>query len=235
MTFGLILCAGKQSRFQSETPKALMPVGGETLLAKNLAAMAPYCDRSFVVCSFENEHCFTDCEKIVLHSGKGSGDAVWQALERIAPAAGDRCFVLWGDSLQPPQIFGMLAQRFAGRAVIPCVREEKPYVLVTKNGKGARIFFSKFGEPIGAGLHDQSIFLCEAHVLLQKLRAFRAGILDAEGNYRHKHGNEMEFLDVFNDTDIEADILEIQPLGGFSFNTMEEFARSVGAAKRKKE
>ena len=72
MVFGLIVCAGRQSRFKSATPKALMSVGGETILAKNKLPMAPYCDTVFTACSAENESFFPDEGKLIVTSGKAA-------------------------------------------------------------------------------------------------------------------------------------------------------------------
>lgn len=223
MVYGLIICAGKQSRFKSETPKALVDVNGKTLLERNMSALEKFCDRVFVVCSFENEAHFKLDNKIVIESGKGSGDAVWKALERLDVKKDDTCFVMWGDSMQSEATFSALKENYAGTTLIPCQIEEKPYVQITKNGKGGvNVLFSKFGDKITRGFHDLSVFYCNAVDLLKGMRAFRRKFLDESGNYVHKHNNEMEFLDVFNDTDIKADILEFKDGQDFSFNTIEQ-------------
>ncbi len=224
MIYGLIICAGRQSRFKSETPKALMKIGDETILDRNIKAMSPFCDKVFVICSFQNEKYFDAEDKIIIESGKGSGDAVWQALERIKPKTEDLCFVQWGDSLQRPEIFKILNKNFSGVNLVPCVYEEKPYVQIkqVENGK-LNVSFSKFNEEINPGFHDLSVFYLKALDLLDNLRKFRNKILDNNGNYVHKHGNEMEFLDVFNETDIKADVCECDSYQDFSFNTVEQF------------
>ncbi len=223
MIYSLIICAGRQSRFKTDLPKALVDIGGETLLSKNIRAMSPYCDNIYVVCSKENQHFFDYADKIVLDSGKGSGDAVWQALERLDIKDGDTCFVMWGDSLQQPAIFERLVNEYKGNTIIPTVYEENPYVQIIPNGnEGVEIKFSKFNEDITSGYHDLSVFYCNANELLYNLRKFRAKITDKQGKYLHKHGNEMEFLDVFNETDIKTSLLVLNSYKVFSFNTIEE-------------
>ena len=223
MVYGLIICAGKQTRFKSEVPKALVPINGKTLLQRNVDAMSTECDEIYVVCSNQNQH-FFDCKnKLYFESGKGSGDAVWQALEMLNIKKGDFCYVIWGDALTTPEIYTKTKKAYKRDGVVPCVYEDKPYVqIIPKQAGGVSAKFSKFGEEISAGYHDLCVFYFDADIMLKKLRQFRNKILDANGNYCHKHGNEMEFLDVFNETDIKPDILEMENFKAFSFNTIEQ-------------
>ncbi len=223
MVYGLIICAGKQSRFKSQTPKALVTVKGKTLLQRNIEAMSKECDKIYVVCSNQNQHYFDYKNKIFFESGKGSGDAVWQALERLNIKKGDFCYVLWGDALTTPEIYTQIKNAYKKDGVIPCVYESNPYVqIIPKENGGVSAKFSKFNEKTTAGYHDLSLFYFDADVLLKKLRDFRNKITDKNGNYCHKHGNEMELLDVFNETNIKPDILEIKHYKDFSFNTVEQ-------------
>ncbi len=223
MIYGLIICAGKQSRFKTDLPKALVDIKGETLLDRNIRVMYPFCDEIYTVCSVENAHYFKQVEKIVIDSGKGSGDAVWQALERLNIKKGDTCFIIWGDSMQQPLIFEKLKKEYNGIALIPTVYEERPYVQIipTENNR-VEVRFSKFNETITSGYHDLSIFYCNAYDLLEALRTLRSMIIDSEGKYVHKHGNEMDFLDAFNETGLRANICVLENYNDFSFNTLEE-------------
>ncbi len=228
MIYGLIICAGKQSRFKSDIPKALMQINGTSLLERNIKAMTPYCDEIYTVCSTENQHHFKTPNKIVINSGKGSGDAVLKALEKLHIAPDDSCFIMWGDSLQNSTIFAVLKKNYHGVSLIPCTYEENPYVQIIPMKKDkVLVRFSKFGEPISAGFHDLSIFYCNAIELLEKLKEFQHKILDLDENYVHKHNNEMEFLDVFNETDLRANILDLKYYKAFSFNTLEQFQKLV--------
>ncbi len=229
MTYGLIIAAGNQSRFKSETPKSLVDINGETLLQKNIRNMAPFCDKIYVVCSYNNEHFFTCENKIVIESGKGSGDAVWQALEKLEIQQGDSCFILWGDCFQSKRIYETVkSEDDRVSALIPCVFEEKPYVQIIPQGKDkVSVHFSKFNESITSGFHDLSLFYCQAYELLNCLRMLRSKITDKYGNYIHKHGNEMEFLDVFNETPIRANCVEIEDYKDFSFNTVQQLAELI--------
>lgn len=228
MVYGFIICAGRQSRFKSETPKALVNINGKTLLQINQDAISGFCDKIFVVCSVENEAFFNCKNKIVIESGKGSGDAVWQALETIKINSGDTGFIIWGDSLQSSKVASFLKKNYKGKTIIPCVYEKSPYVQIKQKSKDSvMINFSKFGDSITAGYHDLSIFYCDLSELILKLREFGNRIKDAKGNYIHKHGNEMEFLDVFNETDIKVELLEFKQHKDFSFNTVEQLNQLI--------
>ena len=49
MIYGLIIAAGKQSRFESDIPKALVPYKGRRLLDINVDIMKSVCDVVYVV------------------------------------------------------------------------------------------------------------------------------------------------------------------------------------------
>lgn len=227
MTRGFIICAGRQSRFKSDVPKALVNVNGKTLLSRNIQAMA-CCDEIYVVCSRENRDAFTEdklgrAKKIVITSGFGSGDAVWQALREMPSGGDDNCFVLWGDSLQRARTFEFLLENYRGVSLIPCVMEDNPYVCVRDNGNGGvKVLFSKFGEGVSRGYHDLSVFCCDMADIRRNLDLFHDKIFGADGKYHHKHGDEMEFLDVFNETDIKARIVDMGNYEEFAFNTVEQ-------------
>lgn len=239
MIYGLILCAGKQSRFKSETPKALVQFNGSTLLSQNIKAMRPFCDKIIVVCSVEKQSFFTkkilgDAIKMPIKSGKGSGDAVVQVLNKIDIKEGDSCFVLWGDCLQYRATYQKLYDEFSGTTLIPCKKEEKPYVQIIPDDKGGvKAYFSKFNEPISSGFHDLSLFYCNAFELKKCLNDFREKILDENGNYVHKHGNEMEFVDVFNETNIKAKVVEFKEYDEFAFNTVEQLKNILAQYEKK--
>lgn len=227
MRFGIILSAGNQSRFKSPLPKALVKINGKVLLEENIQRMSKYCDEVFVICSFQNEQFFKKYNHIAINSGKGSGDAVLKALIEINKkhkfSKDDTCFIIWGDCLIEDQIYKQVLDNYNNTGLIPCVFEENPYVQLkeTKNNK-VIASFSKFNEAITAGFHDLSLFYFNCQNLLNYLLIFQKKIINKEDNYIHKHGNEMEFLDVFNETEIEAKILEIKDYKDFSFNTVEE-------------
>lgn len=238
MVYGFIVCAGNQSRFKSDTPKALVDIKGKTLLNRNIAAMSPYCDRIFVVCSILNESKFIEKtflpgEKMVIESGKGSGDAVWQALENLNIKEGDTCYVQWGDSMQRGNIYQLLKDSYKGKTLIPCTLEENPdYEVFPDGAGGVRVNFSEFNEPVNKpGYQGFSLYYCDAYTLKFCLREFHNAIMTEDEEYNHKHDNEMVFLDVFNETKLPAEVLEVRGYKEFYFKTLEQLEEGIQQLK----
>lgn len=237
MRYGLIISAGKQTRFKSECPKALAKIGDERVLDINIRHMKQFCDKVFVVCSYENKDWFHDYERIEIESGYGCGDAVMKGLEKLNASSYDYVFVQWGDCVHKSTIYQSLINAIAfgedevvDGVVIPCVTEEKPYVQITPNPYSRRfsVFFSKYGEKTSRGYHDLSLFYSRVSYLLRYLHTFKDNIWDKEKKcYVHKHGNEMQFLDVFNETLICGLLLDMGDYKDFSFNTEEELNQKI--------
>ena len=233
MTYGIILAAGNQSRFNDTKPKALSDYKGRCLLDHNIDELMTVCEKVYVVCSYNNEHYFDNYNKVVIESGYGSGDAVFSALEKISPKFRDRCIIQWGDSIAHDNV---ISRTFDYKelgvygVVVPCVYEENPYVKLEKTSDTTiSVKFSKFGEVTGPGYHDISIFYCNAFKLYHYLRIFRSNIInvldktDNPNKYNFpEHDNEMEFLDVFNMTDMATKLEILDDYKDLSFNTKEE-------------
>ena len=113
MIYSLILCAGKQSRFKSETPKALVDLKGKTLLERNIENASTVADKVFTVCSFQNENKFNVENKIAIESGQGSGDSVWKALSFLPLKKEDSVFIMWGDALHDKKTFEILKKKLS--------------------------------------------------------------------------------------------------------------------------
>ena len=228
MIYGLILAAGNQSRFSSDIPKALMPINADTnLLDLNIRAMSPHVDDMFVVCSHNNEKYFASYKSIVINSGRGCGDAVLVALDNLPLREEDTVFIQWGDSYQPPSIYEKIKSFYKGTVVIPCQIEDSPYVQIIPVENNVRVIFSKYGEQVTRGFHDLSIFYGNALAIREHLRQFKDKI-EVNGVYHHKHNNELQFLDVFNETSLSSSVLPINDYKGISFNTTEEFNSQLG-------
>ena len=231
MTYGFIIAAGNQSRFNSELPKALVPVGnsGVPLLHRNISLMREYCDYVFVICSHINKEYFEnynatygDANLIAIDSGLGCGDAVYKALWSVEIAPNDRCFIQWGDSIQLKSTYDKVLEYATNSSVvIPCTIEDSPYVQIKPNGKGrVKVLFSKFGDAITRGYHDLSLFYCNCLDLFKAtetvVSAWYNGV-DYDMNNR-----EYSFLDTFNFTDISVEALDVGEVGSNSFNTVED-------------
>ena len=222
MIYGFIIAAGKQSRFNSDIPKALSVVGDKTLLDINLSRLRRVCDRIFVVCSKENKDYFNgDYEKIVIKSGLGCGDAVLKAIGLLnIDDPKDTCFVQWGDSFVDSKLYKEMISQYNGKWVIPCELIDNPYVQIVPGDGRIKAVFSKYGEKTDRGLHDLSVFYGSMLKFKNMALLFRYNTFNGKV-YNHKHGNEFQFLDIFNDTSLGAIAYETQ-YKGYSFNTVDE-------------
>lgn len=224
MTYGFIIAAGNQNRFEDSIPKALQKINETPLLDINIKNMSKECDKIYVVCSFNNYRYFKKYNNlIVIDSGKGSGDAVLKALERVRFSSLDTCFVQWGDSVQNPLIYKYLKDNYNGTFLVPCKYVENPYVQIVKYYDTLSVYFSKYNEKTSSGWHDLSIFYGNSIELLYYLFRFQKYFKVPDAGYISKHGSEFEFLDVFNQEDMPANILDCSNFKSYSFNTKEEF------------
>lgn len=223
MIYGLIIAAGNQTRFDCETPKALMEYKGKTLLDINFENLEKVCDSVIVVTSIQNEFQFTGYPRICIKSGKGCGHAVMEALKVLPLRKADTVFVQWGDSINTVTLYDAMIRNFYGPCIIPCVYEDKPYVQIIQTGTDkVKVLFSKYEEQTYPGWHDCSTFYGNAKVMLKYLKKLSKFAFSLD-----KHGNEMQFLDVFNYTDITAEVMPVVGYKAFSFNTKEEYLKLV--------
>ena len=231
MIYGLIICAGKQSRFNLEKPKALMPYNNEmTLLDKNILQMSSICDKVFVVCSFDNYEYFKHYSPIVIKSGKGCGEAVLSTLKIIQPIKDDICCIQWGDALaENDTIYKTLQENYNNKILVPCVIEEKPYVEIKYDGnKVNSVLFSKHGDETTKGYHDLSIFYGNALLIKNTLLDFWNKYYNSVNDlFEYKHRNEMEFLDIFNEYDLPSQVVDIKNFNMLAFNTLEEYQHNI--------
>lgn len=194
-----------------------MQVGDRTLLDMNIEVMSKFCDKIYIIVSKENQIKFYNYERIVINSGFGCGDAVYKAINNIPYHKGDKCFVIWGDSYNSELVYESIP--LDSNCAIPCVIEDNPYVQLKDDGS---VLFSKYGDTTENGYHDLSLFYFDIQYINNYLVEFKKKIW-YNNKYNHKHGNEMQFLDVFNDTDAKFDIVNIDNYKAFCFNTVEEF------------
>ena len=222
MIYGLIFSAGNETRFRSDKPKTLSIYNNSTVLDNNIQNLKPYCDEIYIVCSKNNSHYFSNYNTIIIDSGLGCGDAVMKALLRLNLNHNDKCYVQWGDCLNNKEIIDAICDiDCQDKIIIPCVIEEHPYVELKSSDNKITVLFSKYGEKTSRGYHDFGLFFSNASYLLQKLCEFST-LISRNGKYSHKHGDEMQFLDIFNEVDTKGDIIEIGQSKAISFNTVEE-------------
>ena len=241
MIYGFIISAGSQTRFDSNVPKALSIIDlehGLTVLDVNLNHLRKHCDKVYVVCSYKNEIYFSHIQdRIVIDSGLGCGDAVLKALESISISEDDMCFIQWGDSFTSDNVYLELIKNGTRKDVISiaCEVSTHPYTqIVPISGLRLKVVYSKYGEGITAGFHDLSLFYGSAMYILTELQLFRNKIYSEEENcYIHPHGNEMQFLDIFNDVEAQGSVVYVEDAKSFSFNTIEELNNFMHGCKQR--
>lgn len=222
MIYGIIVSAGKETRFKGDKPKTLSLYKGKSFLERNYETLIPLCDRIVVVASHENKDWFNGYDTIVINSGHGCGDAVMKALTSMNVTVEDECFIVWGDCLcEQARVLSFFGEGEKDRIFVPCVWEERPYVSINMNEDGLLdVRFSKYGEVEGPGFHDLGFFYGNCKLILDKLKEFAQKIL-VKGEYKHKHGNEMQFLDIFNETKVKGVVMPMS-CKSISFNSLEE-------------
>ena len=227
MVYGLIISAGNETRFASDTPKALSRINGVPLLTMNCNRLLKVCDSVLVIVSRKNKGFFGDYSTIEIDSGFGCGDAVWKALKSLHFNEGDRCIVQWGDCFPSEEVYAkMISCKDDYDVLIPAQYEESPYVEIEADGKGRakKVLFSKYGETKGGkALHDLSVFCINPASALGFMDSFHASKWDSERCcYSSKHGNEFQFLDLVNDTGINAKVMVVDGVRNIAFNTVQE-------------
>lgn len=222
MIYGLIFSAGKETRFDDEYPKCFSLFNGTSFLDRNISSLNNICDKVLVVTSVDNEQFFKEYEHISIESGNGCGDAVLKALQQLSLSEDDYCFIQWGDCLcrSIEDIYKTYFLMELNCIVIPCSWEKNPYVTLYEEDNKISVFFSKYGETNEEGFHDSGTFFGKAKYIREKLIEFQSKIIIGD-KYVHKHDDEMQFLDLFNETDAKGLIFPTK-LKTISFNTKEE-------------
>lgn len=225
MTLGLIISAGKESRFESIRPKSLSMVNEKCLLDHNIALLKNHCDVVYTICSKENEHWFNKYDKKIIESGGGCGYAVYQALKLFDLVKYNHVFISWGDCiLQEKVLLKLKNNKLDSSIVIPCTFEQNPYVSLKNNKDGIDVKFSRYGEFVDGGYHDFGVFMGHSNEILTSLTQLHSKVFK-NGKPHHKHGDEMNFLDIFNETNICGELLIIEDCKSLSFNTVQELKK----------
>jgi hypothetical protein len=236
MRVGFILAAGKQSRFDSHIPKALSMYNGSSILDMNIDIMKLYCDDIFVVCSDTNKKYFNKYQTIITKKNLGCGDTVTKVLDyyinAYKPSKNTECIIQWGDSIQTYNVYESLDFGDKSDFIIqvPCYEEKSPYVSLKLNeflnNHIEKVLFSKFGEVDSSerGWHDCSLFYGNIYYIYNACIRFLNYFREKDGYKDIGHGNEFNFLDIFNETMARGFGRPINKNKGFpkSFNTVDE-------------
>lgn len=231
MTIGFIISAGKQTRFNDSTPKALAIYDGETVLQHNINIMKDFCDDIYVVCSEDNKNWFKNYNCIIIKENLGCGDTVAKALSKYInkkqPILGTKCIIQWGDSIQTRDVYNSLSfdKEKSPCIQVPCYLEYKPYVDLElySNYKIKKVLFSKFNESTSSsGNHDCSLFYGSIYYIYQMCLDYMTLFRKKDGYEDFGHGKEFNFLDIFNKVNAHGVGIFFKGEVPDSYNTKEE-------------
>lgn len=220
---GLIIAAGKQSRFKSDKPKALCKINDETVVEHNCKLLSKHCKKVYIITSIDMVDQFSsdNYNTVGIKSGMGSGHAIYEAL-RSLKLGKEEVAICWGDTLLTEKLVDDTAKdakTYSNYLYVPVEICSKPYVELVR-GQGA--LFKKYGDKVNdSGYHDLSLFYSKADLLLKYCKKFNDNFLKGD-HYEHKHGNEFEFFDIINEPASMPFIPAITREKSYSFNTLEE-------------
>lgn len=229
---GIILAAGKQTRFESDIPKALVQYKDHTVLEHNIELLKSNVDKILVICSEWNYEQFKklnieneNLELISINSGFGCGHGVMESLKLIKEYAD--IILIWGDSIQNKFVIDELVCKYRGYVLVPVVIEKKPYVqFKTDKGFITHVSFSKYNQHIDdIGYHDLSIFMFDKDFVYKKLIKMHKKYWK-DDEYKTK-SKELVFLELFNENKKFGKILKINNIQSMAFNTVEEYNRII--------
>lgn len=231
---GIILAAGKQSRFNGNGQKALQTRKKQTILDINIKSLLKVCNR---VCIVFNEYSDIEYMKIIkkydhvhpiiIDDPRGTGDTLYKTIYAINKIFkidnNDFGLLIWGDSIHISEdLFRQSINNIKNinDIIVPGEKQKHPYTgfLVNKNLNILNVLFSKRGDNtnIKGIYHDFSTFVFELNHTQKILSQFIS-----ENKY-----DDFDFLDIFNikTLNVNGRILPISNLSSNnSYNTIEEF------------
>lgn len=242
-TIGIILSAGKQTRFDSQLPKALMKYNtGDTVLDINIKTMSKFCDVIYIIINKENDNSlytlikekYDNVNLLSITSGLGDGHAVLKSLESIKYKIGDKVYLIWGDSIQDDErLFVATENAYNNMFTLPLRYEKEPYVqFIVEYGLVRKVKFKKYEETVGEGYHDYSLFLFNPSIMRDVLERHHNNYWKEEEQTYISRNNELVFLDIINEHQdkLFPHAVIIDTVGSTSnnaYNTIEEYKKII--------
>lgn len=211
-----IVAAGIGSRMgPNSCPKALMDVGDKTNLQNTLEKAEGLFQNVYVVANeFLRTEWQSACKKLpsnlqpellFISSGLGDGHATLSGLNAYKKnqTNSKNSIIVWGDVYIPSResFIELLSNRSpADAGLVPVVYKRDPYVcLETEPGSGVitGAKFTKLGEHVETGAHDQSIFFFKTDSLQKSLTKLH-NCLWRNNSYMTVNG-ELSLLFVFHE------------------------------------
>lgn len=245
MTYTMILAAGKQTRFESDIPKCLYPYKGDpryTILEKNIETAHAYGTQVMVVVNIENDNSKiydivnrinkkntymlgVGLYVIEIKSGKGTGHAIYETLKNLIINNNDKCFLMWGDSIQDKlDLYVECYQGYNGIMTVPLRKEEKCYMKFDVDEDTYLITGAhKPIEPI-LGYHDYSFFLFNMSHMFNMLSVYVS--MSTSTIYNNiQLQPEIDFIQLFNFCPNVFNVILPEFSSINAFNTIEEYEK----------
>ncbi len=200
----LIIAAGDSSRM-GYLPKAISLINGKPNLLHTIENAYEFYDQIIIASNHTNFdlykeviHNYIDLDDkihlIPIKSGRGCGHAILETLGFIDTNVYDNISICWGDTyFSNKELFENISNiKTTTSLTIPVIYEKNPYVWFKfSDNKAEQAMFSKRGDKISDGYHDQSIFVINNNFYNHLLTAHN--VLDKNGKYINK---ELIFLDI---------------------------------------
>jgi choline kinase len=190
----LFLNAGRQTRFKSDSPKALAKTSdGESLFEKNIKSFRSFSEIGKIynatseqfIKHFES----FDCINKIIPQGGGTGRAIYNFLNLGTEVSQD-LILCWGDAYYSKELIEELLQQKTNS--FPVSFKENPYVDFVFDWKGVE--HVKFKNTRPWGFQDLSIFRVDKLELLYVIEKYLL-LMDDKSEYN--------VLDTFNCLDTE--------------------------------
>jgi NDP-sugar pyrophosphorylase family protein len=236
----VIIAAGNGTRMGDVSiPKILYPILGDCNLDRTYRYLKlgekPVINKLYVAIKEEDELQFQnhikekgfsdDVVLLPIKSGLGDGHAVLESLKLIYKDEvlyTDDLVIMWGDCVLTSAdiISEVLDKPSSFPLIFPVIKEVEPYVWFKKeDDKVVSANFSKRGEIIEEGFHDQSIFRINSYCILTKLLELHN---TQWRNNSYMFNNELNFLHLIHylhNCNMRAEMYETK-FNTYSFNTV---------------
>ena len=233
----LILASGKSSRFGG-FPKAFCKINNEYVVQRTVNLGKKLFSKIYLVMNKEifpvYKDLIKDCKTISIGTGQGDAHSFLRAARFIkADCGADTVTLCWGDTLfLDDTIFKKASKIELGQDAVGMSFsswDKEPYAWYETDGEKIKSSHFRAKEGIiPVGIHDQSVFVFNLHVICSQLEQYMMllGIKDDEDYINNDVSKEMKLLDSFTffyeENLLPMNYFLVESGKSYSFNTNEE-------------
>lgn len=223
-----IIAAGVGSRMNSLLPKALFEIHGSPNINHILDLARPYFDKIVVVANIlaaDEWEKYNIDNVVYIHSGKGDGHAVREALSLVDTSSFDNISICWGDLyFLDDTLFSTVAKSKPTTGLIPVTFKINPYVTILHDNSynATGVDSSKYGEIHGSGFQDNGVFVFNKDILVDALNTLHSSLY--KGDKYITNSGELfltHTLHLLHNIGKSVNICEVES-SVLSYNTIEE-------------